>query len=457
MKKDNNYILPTIGPETEDNVSLARILKYSNVLRLNGSHNTLDWHNGIINKIKKINPECTILFDIPGVKPRTLNKNNISIKKNENIIFIDSTYTNKKQNSIPLSNLIPKIIKSTNFFSVADGQYSFKYIKSGKGFIIGKSLSTFILLPKKGLNIPNSVYDDELQFQVYKNFIRKSKYIGYDAVGVSFIQSGKMLKSLKDLFPEMIMVSKVENSEGLKNLDEICLNSDAVMIDRGDLAAEIGDIYLYSAVNNIASEAKKNGKPLIIATENLESMQTRPSPTKSEIMSIGHSLSLSADKIMLSEETAISKNWLQTIKWLDKFFITKVTVPRGVNKSIINDLDSNLIWKILDNSRDLPIVVFTRSGAAIEKAKSINPSIRIISFTDMKKTLKLSKFWSDVSCYYLKNFDNSKGNNFVFNIIKKFKKEIFKNNNDAIVLYISDPKPGSRANTVTVIRKKDFF
>lgn len=457
MKKDNNYILPTIGPETEDNSSLRKVLKYSNVLRLNGSHNTLDWHKGIIKEIKKINPECTILFDIPGVKPRTLNKSNISIKKNESICFIDSTFKDKKQNFILLSNLIPKITNSTDFFSIADGQYGFKLIKSGKGFIIGKSLSNFILLPKKGLNIPNSAYDDKVQFEVYKNFIRKSKYIGYDAVGVSFIQSGKMLKSLKDLFPELIMVSKVENSVGLKNLNEICLNSDVVMIDRGDLAAEIGDIYLYSAVNNIAAETKKNGKPLIIATENLESMQIRSSPTKSEIMSLGHSLSLSADKIMLSEETAISQNWFQTIKWLNKFFITKVNLTTKINKSIINDLDSNLIWKILENSNDLPIVVFTRSGAAIEKAKSINPSIRIISFTDRKKTLRLSKFWSDVSCYYLKKFDNSKGNNFVFNTIRKFKKEIFKNNSNAIVLYISEPKPGSRANTVTVIKKSDFL
>ena len=73
------------------------------------------------------------------------------------------------------------------------------------------------------------------------------------------------------------------------------------------------------------------------------------------------------------------------------------------------------------------------------------------------KTLKLSRFWSDVSCYYLQKFDNSKGNNFVFNTIKEFKKEIFKIRNSAIVLYISDPKPGSRANTVSVIKKSDFF
>ncbi len=457
MKNYNNYILPTIGPETEDDQSLKRILKYSNILRLNGSHNSLEWHKNIIKKIKKINPDCTVLFDIPGVKPRTLNKKNIKINRNEVITFSDSSNKNKNKDSILLSNLIPKISKFTKYFTIADGQYNFKLIKSGKGFITGKSISSFILLQKKGLNIQNSIYDDNLQFSVYKNFINKTKYIGYDAVGVSFIQSGNMLKSLKTLFPDLIMVSKVENSEGLKNLNQICFNSDAVMIDRGDLAAEIGDINLYSAVNDIAIVTKKIGKPLIMATENLESMQIRPSPTKSEIMSLGHSLSLGADKIMLSEETAISKNWFQIIEWLSKFLQTKLIQPLEIisNKDI--DLSgNNLIWKTIKDSKNTPIVVFTRSAAAIHKAKSINPSIKIISFTDSMLTLKLSRFWSDVTCHYLKKFDNSKGNNFVFNTIKRFKKEIFNNNKSAIVFFISNPRPGSRANTVSLVKKDDF-
>jgi len=457
MKNYNNFILPTIGPETEDDKSLKRILKHSNILRLNGSHNTLDWHKNVINRIKKINSNCTVLFDIPGVKPRTLNEINLNIKKNESITFYDSTYKGNKSNSVLLSNLIPKISKLTKLFTIADGQYNFKLIKSGKGYIVGKSSSSFILFSKKGLNIQSSTYDNSLQFQVYKNFINKSKHIGYDAVGVSFIQSGKMLKSLKLLFPNLIMVSKVENSEGLRNLNSICLNSEAVMIDRGDLAAEIGDINLYSAVNDIAIETKKMGKPLIMATENLESMQIRSSPTKSEIMSLGHSLSLGADKIMLSEETAISKNWLQTIEWLTKFFLKKVNKPKEVIAYKNSNLtEHNQIWRILEDSNDTPIVVFTRSAAAIHIAKSINPSIKIISFTDRQLTLKLSRFWSDVTCYYLNKFDNSKGSNFVFNTIKSFKSEIFKKNNTAIVFFISNPRPGSRANTVSIVKKDDF-
>ena len=83
MIKKPKHILPTIGPSTEDEASLKQILMMSNIVRLNGSHNTLKWHKEIIKKIKKINNSTVILFDIPGIKPRTLNDSDISIKKNQ--------------------------------------------------------------------------------------------------------------------------------------------------------------------------------------------------------------------------------------------------------------------------------------------------------------------------------------------------------------------------------------
>ena len=191
MKKDNNYILPTIGPETEDNLSLGKILKYSNVLRLNGSHNTLTWHKETIKKIKKIDPNCTILFDIPGVKPRTLNKSNISIKKNETINFIDITYKGKKKDSILLSNLIPKITKTTDIFSIADGQYSFKLIKSGKGFVNGKSGTQLIW---------EWLEENKLDHLISKVTSEKPRAVAYiDDKAIKFSDWNDVLKSVSEL------------------------------------------------------------------------------------------------------------------------------------------------------------------------------------------------------------------------------------------------------------------
>ena len=104
--------------------------------------------------------------------------------------------------------------------------------------------------------------------------------------------------------PNLALVAKIENSEGLRNCIDIVNQSDAIMIDRGDLAAEIGFDRLFGSIIAISDQAKAHGKPLIMATENLETMVDRELPSKSEVMSLSHSISIGVDCFMLSEETA---------------------------------------------------------------------------------------------------------------------------------------------------------
>lgn len=91
-------------------------------------------------------------------------------------------------------------------------------------------------------------------------------------IGLSFIQNTKIIKVLKKKYPHYLIVSKIENSEGLKNAENICKSCDIIMIDRGDLGAEIANDKLFDSINKIISIAKKFGKPVVMATENLDSM-----------------------------------------------------------------------------------------------------------------------------------------------------------------------------------------
>ena len=133
----------------------------------------------------------------------------------------------------------------------------------------------------------------------------------------------KYVKYLKK-YPNYLIVSKIENIEGLKNSENICKNSDAVMIDRGDLSAEVGNEILFKSINKIAQSAKSSGKPLIMATENLESLSNDFSIKKNDIVSLGFSAQINSDIIMLSEETALSKNSYKIIKWLHNFKNQKI-------------------------------------------------------------------------------------------------------------------------------------
>ncbi len=318
--KKNVKILVTIGPKSSSENSIKKISKYTNLFRINGSHNTLDWHVKISKRIKTICPESFILLDIPGLKPRTNNNETIYIKKDQTVTF---SYGNIKVDddfvSVKTTKPLPRIKKCINEFSVSDGQFVFNHVRNKRNLIQGISKTCFKLKPQKGLNIPNSYYDNILQEKLYLKFIKKAENVVYDGIGLSFIQDGNIPLKIKSIFKNKILVSKIENLYGLNNAREITKNSDLVMIDRGDLSAEIGSNKLYESINKISENAVNLNKPLIMATENLESMQTRLQPSKSEIIALEHSINLGSSIIMLSDETATSHLFLNTLDWLNNF------------------------------------------------------------------------------------------------------------------------------------------
>lgn len=449
-------ILSTVGPSTENIKNLKKIVNNTKFIRLNGAHNNLEWHENICNLVKKINPDCKILIDIPGIKPRTLNSTDLLIKRNEKILF----YYGKKINlkglkTVKISKPLPQFdIPKT--FSVSDGKFTFKYVSRGKNYIIGKSNENFNLLSKKGLNIPNSIFDNKFQEKVYFNFLKKIAKFQFDAIGLSYVQSHSLVDKMRSK-SNKIIVSKIENGEGCKNMNSICQSSDIIMIDRGDLSAEIGATNLYAQTIKISKTAKNFGKLLIMATENLETMIFNNTPTKSEIISLSFSKSLNADYLMLSDETATSKNFLKIIKWLKNF--NKADEVKKNNKKHdtkfieTKDIFFKNLLKI--DERVTNIVIFTRQGYVIDKILSINPAVKMIIFTDNQKVYDLSYLRSNTNIFKTKKFPTIL-DNFIFENIKKNKNIIFKNNKTACLFYAAFPRKNSRANTLSILQERDF-
>ena len=446
-------ILPTIGPVTQELKSIKKILKFSDLIRINGSHANLKWHTEISKKVRQINKNAKILLDVPGIKPRTNNQEDIVIKKGEKVIFYYKTFDKsfEKIKSIELTNPLPKITKTNKIFTLSDGQYQFSLMSFSNNYILGKSLENFILKPKKGLNVPYSEYSEKEQKKIYLNFLKKFSQIKANSIGLSFIQNDNILKLIRKKYPQYVLVSKIENFIGLKNIEKISKSSDVIMIDRGDLSAEIGEKNLYQAIINISEIAKKNGKPLIMATENLDSMMLRKSPTKSEIISIGHSLRLNADKIMLSDETATSKNWYSIIKWLDNFIRHNES---GV--SIIKKNHNQFFWEILENVSDLPVVIFSKKGFALEQLAKVKENVDLTVFTDSEKVSTLCIFRGNTNVYKIEDFDKSHLSKHIFKNIKKNKNKIFNKRKQALLIYVAYPRKDSRANTLSLISLEDF-
>ncbi len=443
-------ILSTIGPISSSFKSIKALNKYSSTFRLNGSHNTIDWHKKVISKIKKVNNQNQILLDIPGVKPRTANKVEIFIKKNQHVCFF---YKNNKFKglSVPITHPLPNTKKVSNF-TLSDGKFLFKIKERGKNFIIGKSFQNFNLEKKKGLNLPNSIYDNDRQLKLSLKFIDKVKKLKFDLIGLSFIQNSKIIKSLKKKFPQYLIVSKIENSEGLRNAEQICEASDIIMIDRGDLGAEIGNDNLFEAINKILVVAKKNGKPVIMATENLDSMITNNLPSKNDVVTLSYYESLGIETIMLSDETATSKSFINTCSWLYNFLKKKSNI---LNYKKI-DSDSFII-NFLDKNTQIPLIIFSKKGYLIEKLQKLRFSNKINIFTENTRLYKITKFLKNVECFLINKFVNKNIDNFIKKNVKVHSKLIFKNSDKVFLIYVNFPRKNSRANTITLVSKEDFI
>ncbi|MDC3119488.1 pyruvate kinase [Candidatus Pelagibacter sp.] len=444
-------IVSTIGPISANIVTLKKIINSSDLIRLNGAHNTIEWHKNTITKIRKINPQIPILVDLPGIKPRTNNVKNIFINKNQIYRFSYQNKIKKSKNDIFLSNPLPEIIKDKKF-TLSDGNFNFIIKKKRKNEIYAKSLQSFVLFPQKGVNFLNSKYDEKNQRKKYFKYLKVFSKLKPDAVGLSYIQSANILFDIKKKFNNLILVSKIENFSGLLNSKSISEVSDMVMIDRGDLSAEIGSENLFSSIKEISKNVKKSGKPLIMATENLESMTKKTNPSKSEVVAMGFNLDLGADCIMLSEETAISESCLKILAWLNNFRNKLRDSSR--KKSTLNRqlLLSNFIEK-LDGQT---LVIFSKKGYAVESVNKINDKLNIILFTDNRKLLKISSLRRNVLTIFTKKFDNKNLEKFIYKNIKKHKKIIFRNTRDVIILRIIYPMSNSRANNISIVNYKNF-
>lgn len=447
-------ILITIGPASDAEELIEKFSHYDVLYRLNGSHADLAWHCDTVEKIRKKVNNAFILLDVPGVKPRTANNKTIKIHKGQKVLFGESSKSSALLH-IPLTKPLPELDVAEKIFSVNDGQFLFQVIETGEQCIIGESHADFELLPRKGVNLPNSIYNEDRQLEIYTDFINEVHELDVDGLGLSFVQTAEIVSKVRALAPNLVMVSKIENTEGLRQCSEIVQNSDAIMIDRGDLAAEIGISGLYDAVISISEIAKNFGRPLIMATENLETMMTRDLPSKSEVMSIAHSRSIGADCIMLSEETAIAKNGLHTVEWLSGY-LKQLNSPTKLYDKPNQDTKYPEIWCLIKNIGNCPVVLMSKSGYALFEYMAVQSQNDVTVVTNSRKVMAITKLYSNKIRVVRAKIENNMPIETIREVVEQNKSTFFSDSKTIAAVYVSKYVKKPRANCITLFHISDF-
>ena len=439
MKYKRTKIICTIGPSTESFASIKKLHEAGmNVARLNMSHSDHKNAKKIIDRIKKLNQSVEtpvgILLDTQGPEIRTGDTSQVvNLEPGQLVSFTIRDEVDVETTSIRVH--YDELIQSVNvgtLISLDNGLLNFKVLKKSKNELECKVLDGGKLGSKRHVNLPGIRINLPSVTEKDKRDIAFGLKEDVDFIALSFVRNASDIDDLKEVLrnkaKKVKIISKIEDREGLSNIEEICQVSDSVMVARGDLGIETDLANLPNIQRKIMSNCAKYGVRSIVATHLLESMIDNPTPTRAEVTDVANAIYEGADAVMLSGETTIGKYPIESVKFISR--IAKQTEKYrtlGYESQLISKTD----WQhlgvaakdIAESIKADGIIAITRSGQTAEIVANAKPfMIPIFAFSNNKKTIKQLSLTGSVHAYKSSMYSDHEKN--LQSIMKILKKEL---------------------------------
>jgi len=446
-------IICTIGPKTESEEMIKKLAEAGmNIARINMSHGDGKWNKIIMNRIKKISYQTTfpigLMLDTQGPEIRTSAKTEFGLEEGDNFKIAVSSACDiqegEKHTFVNYENLINKVIKG-QIILIDDGLIALEVLKIEPYSVTCKVLNKGKLGKKKSVNLPGIRTDLPSITKKDIEDIKLGVKNGIDYVAQSFVRKkddiAQMRKLLHRLNSNAMIIAKIEDQEGIDNMDEIIDAADGIMVARGDLGVQIPFEEIPTVQKYMVKRCIELGKPVIIATHLLESMIENPRPTRAEVTDVANAVFEKADCIMLSGETTKGEypiDCVKTIQRISKNVQTKLKFDMPANGIKIKDVKDAITLGACMNAENLDakaIIVFSKTGKLLSLVTKKRPNINIFVFTDNEQVRrKLIIYWSTFP--FMINF-NEVFEIMVNNAIKMLKNKKFLVADDRVII-VSD-------------------
>ena len=420
-------IICTIGPATESYSSIRELYKAGmNVARLNMSHSDHRKAKKVIGWIKKLNEKVKnpvgILLDTQGPEIRTGDTSEIvDLEPGQLVSFTIRDKVDVETTSIRVhyDELIQSVDEGT-LISLDNGLLNFKVLNKSKNQLECQVLDGGKLGSKRHVNLPGIRINLPSVTEKDKKDIAFGLKEDVDFIALSFVRDASDISDLKKVIKnrskKVKIISKIEDREGLSNIEEICEASDGVMVARGDLGIETDLSNLPNIQRKIMSNCAKYGVRSIVATHLLESMIENPTPTRAEVTDVANAIYEGADAVMLSGETTIGKYPIESVDFIHR--IAKQTEKYrtlGYEDKLVIDTDWQHLGVAAKNIAESinadGIIAITRSGQTAEIVSNAKPFlIPIYAFSNNKKTIKHLSLAGSVNAFYSPTYSNHEKN-----------------------------------------------
>lgn len=414
-ERSRTKIIATLGPASSDKEILRQLfIEGIDVCRLNFSHGTHETHIENIMKIRELNEEMNsnvaILADLQGPKLRIgeVENGEVILVEGEKLSLSTKECIGTSKKVYMNYELLPKDVKPGEIILIDDGKIKLLVISTNSVdevqtvIIHGGSLAS-----RKGVNLPGTKVS--LPSLCKKDIEDAKLALDYDVdwIALSFIRSANDLIELKNLIREhnkqTRVIAKIEKPEALEVLDEIIDIADGIMVARGDLGVEVDFNRIPLIQKDILQRCIEQSKPVIVATQMMESMITNFRPTRAEANDVANAVLDGADTLMLSGETSIGKYPVDVIRSMQKIidwtedFGYPYYVDRLPNKYSNSFLSDSICYNACIMAKQTnaeAIVIFTNSGYTAFQISSYRPKAHIFAFTMNKDLLPvLSLIW----------------------------------------------------------------
>lgn len=413
MKRNrNSKIVATLGPASENPKTIESLLiAGADIFRLNFSHANHDEHLKRFQEIKKLENKYKypigVIADLQGPKIRIgkFQEGKITLKENQKFSFLLEEKIGTQLHVYLPHPEIFKSIKIGSHILLNDGKIKLKTISVEKNkietvVVIGGELSNH-----KGVNLPDIHLDTSSLTKKDQQDLNFAINIGIETIALSFVQSpNDILNARKFINNKNIqIISKIEKPLALKQIDEITNVSDGILVARGDLGVEIQPEKVPMAQKKIINSAKKLCKPIIVATQMLESMILSPTPTRAEVTDVSNAIYEGSDAVMLSGESAAGKYPLEAVQIMSK--IIEETEKNNLYKKNISNLDNitkltpenTLAYSACQSSKKITnstIITLSTSGKTAKLISSFKTTSLILALTpNISIARKLVFFW----------------------------------------------------------------
>jgi pyruvate kinase len=418
-------IIATIGPATSSVEMLERlILEGMNVIRINASHGDIEGHKEVIKNCrivdKKLSVKTAILVDLQGPKLRVgdivggemllEDDSELKIKVGEELGSGDVVYTNYANFALDVKAGEPVLLD--------DGKLRLEVLATDNiSEVICRVINGGILRPRKGLNLPKTIISlpcitdkdkVDLDFALEENV---------DWIGLSFVRNSSDIEQLQAVIKQRgkhaKVVAKIEKPEAVEDIDNIIMATDAVMIARGDLGVEVPMQDVPLIQKDVIAKCLTSSKPVIVATQMMESMIESATPTRAEVNDVANAVLDGADAVMLSAETSVGKHPINAVQSMTKII---QSMEEGSEKSFnerppYNPEDERFITdsvcynacRLARRAKAKAIVTMTYSGYTAQKVSSQRPKANIFMLTSNHKVLgQMNLVWGVRTIYYSK-------------------------------------------------------